>query len=82
MTVLVVPRCVFDGDRWQLLRALGPGSLLSALFCRFRAFLILRAYYLPDLARRFRLFVDLLLTCVGERKKPPLRAAVNVLRSL
>lgn len=70
MTVLVVPPCVFDGDRWQLLQALGPGSLLSALFCGFSAFLLLRAYYPADLARGFRPFVDLLLTWALDSKKP------------
>ena len=75
--VLVVPRCVLNGDGWQAFKALGPRSLPSAFFCSFGAFLILRGYYPSDLARRFRPFVDLLLTRGGERKKPPMWAALK-----
>lgn len=56
------------------------GFFLSSLtLCGFRAFRVLRAYYPADLVRGIRPFVDLLLTRVGERKKPPGRAARNVL---
>jgi hypothetical protein len=57
-------------------------SLPDAVGCGFRAFLILPAHYPTDLARSFGPFVDLLLTRVGERKKPPLGAAANLLSSL
>ena len=54
-------------------------SLPDAVGCGFRAFLNLPAYYPADVARCFGPFVDLLLTRVVERKKPPMRVAANVL---
>ena len=48
----------------------------SALFCGFRAFLILHGYYPPDLARRFRPFVDLLLTRLANKQEPRGRRGV------
>lgn len=68
--VLVVPRCLHNGDGWQAFKDLGPRSLPSAFFCGFRALLIPSGYYPTDLARSFGPFVDLLLTCRMERKKP------------
>jgi hypothetical protein len=56
-----------------------PPFLPSAFCCGFRAFLILPCHYPTDLTRRFRPFVDLLLTRGLERKKPPLRAALKLL---
>ncbi|WP_395543813.1 hypothetical protein, partial [Neotabrizicola sp. sgz301269] len=43
---------------------------MNALFCGFRAFLSLPAYYLTGITRRFRPFVDLLLTRRLDSKKP------------
>ena len=53
-----------------------------ALFCGFRAFLILRGHYPPVFARGIHPFVDLLLTRRWERKRPPLGAALERLFSL
>ena len=50
-----------------------------AFFGGFRAVCVLHGYYPADFARGFRPFVDLLLTRRWERKKPPRRAAANVL---
>ena len=55
---------------------------LDALFCGFRAFLILLVYYPADLARCFRPFVDLLLTRRGDSKKPRCLAGRKALISL
>ena len=43
---------------------------MSALRCGFRAFHVLRGYYPAGIARRFRPFVDLLLTRRLDSKKP------------
>ena len=57
---------IFCGCPWKA-RTSDPGTttppfLPSALFCGFRAFLVLPVYYPADLARCFGPFVDLLLT--------------------
>lgn len=70
---------ITEANRGRSTFASGLRLLSNALRFGFRAVCVLRAYYPTDLARRFRPFVDLLLTCGWERKKPPLGAAGNVL---
>ena len=59
--------------------------LSDAFFCSFRAVCVQPGHYPADLARRFRPFVDLLLTRRLDSKKPRLvagRKALILLRIL
>jgi hypothetical protein len=70
-------------SRSPLQRPVAPAKglpFLSALSFRASGAVLIRfACYPSDLARRFRPFVDLLLTCRGQRKKPPGREAIKLL---
>jgi hypothetical protein len=56
-----------------------PSSRLSAFFCGFRAVCVLSAPYRTVFARRFGLFVDLLLTRWEDSKKPRGKAGRKLL---
>ena len=61
---------ITEANRGRSTFASGLRLLSNALFCGFRACLILAGYYPADLARGIRPFVDLLLTWTAGNRIP------------